>query len=143
MIENYGDVTALSILVGLMVWYLKYTTRQQTERENKSAEERAEREEKRDEDQKEERNYYRDIIKDSLQKNAILNAKSLSLQKQMRKDHKEHNGHTEKFSKKVLETLSLMCGKLNGRSPDMVLAKKRLNDDRRKKVETVKVDRRK
>ena len=143
MIENYGDVTALSILVGLMVWYFKHTTKRQAEREDKQDIIKAKKELKHDEEQKEERNYYRKVIDGSLQKNAVLNAKSLSLQKKMMKDFKDHNGHSEKFSEKVIETLSLMCGKLNGKSPDMVLAKKRLNDDRRKKVETVKVDRRK
>ena len=150
MIENYGDVTALSILVGLMVWFFKHTTKRQAKREDKQDLERVEKEEKHDKDQKEERDYYRNVIDGSLQKNAVLNAKSLSLQKQMRKDHKEHNGHSEKFSEKVIETLSLqtdaitlVCNKLNGGSPDMVAAKKNLNKDRREEDKKVKVGREK
>ena len=142
MIENYGDVTALSILVGLMVWYFKHTTRRQAIREDKQDLERATKEEKHDKDQKEERDYYRDVIDGSLQKNAVLNAKSLSLQKKMMKDFKDHNGHSENFSVKVIETLSLMCSKLNGNSPDMVAAKKNLNKDRRRESKIVKVERR-
>ncbi|GAH35516.1 unnamed protein product, partial [marine sediment metagenome] len=34
LVGNYGDVTALSILVGLMVWYLKYQTKRQAKRED-------------------------------------------------------------------------------------------------------------
>ena len=143
MIENYGDVGALSIFVGLMVWYLKYQTKAQSKREEKSDEERAKREEIHGKDQREERDYYRNVIDGSLQKNAVLNAKSLSLQKKMMKDFKDHNGHSEKFSEKVIETLTLMCGKLNGGSPDMVAAKKNLNKDRRVTNEKVKADRRK
>lgn len=143
MIENYGDVTALSILVGLMVWYFKHTTKRQSVREDKQDEERAKREGKRDEDQKEERDYYRKVIDGGMRKNAILNAKGITLTKEMIKDLKSHTGHTEIFSEKVIETLSLICGKLNGDSPNMVAAKTKLNKDRRKKEKKVKVDRRK
>jgi hypothetical protein len=150
MIENYGDVGALSIFVGVMVWYLKYTTRQQAEREKKSDEERLKREEKRDVEQKEERNYYRKVIDGGMQKNAILNTKSLTLQKGMMKDLKDHNGHTEKFSEKVVKTLSLqtdaitlVCNRLNGGSSSMVEAKRKLNKDRRKIDEKVEINRRK
>ena len=137
------EFSALSILVGSMVWYLKYQTKRTAEREDKQDAQRTKREEKHDEDQKEERDYYRNVIDGSLLKNADLNAKSLSLQKQMRKDHKAHNGHAEKFSEKVIETLNIMCGKLNGSKPDIVAAKKILNKDRRKKDKKVKAERRK
>ena len=149
MIENYGDVTTLSILVGMMVWYFKHQTKQNTKREEKSDEERLKREEKHDNDQKEERDYYRDLIKNDLQKNAILNTKGLKLQRGMMKDLKDHNGHSEKFSEKVIETLSLqtdaitlVCDKLNGGSHTMVEAKKKLNKDRRKVDKKVEVERR-
>ena len=150
MIENFGDATALTVFVGVMVWYLKYQTRQQSKREELSDKERAKREEKRDADQKEERDYYRKVIDGGMSKNAVLNAKSISLQEGMIKDLQSHNGHSEKFSEKVIKTLSLqtdaislVCDKLNGKSKSMTFAKKKLNKDRRKKVEVVKVDRRK
>ena len=150
LIENYGDVGALGAFVLLMIWYVRFQTKQQTKREDKSDEERAIREEKHDEQQKEERNYYRGLIKDELKKNAVLNTKSLVLQKGMMKDLEKHNGHSEEFSEKVIETLSLqtdaitlVCNKLNGESPDIVTAKERLNKDRRQKVEKVRMDRRK
>ena len=143
------EITALTILVGALVWFLKYTTRQNSKREEKSDIERAERQDKRDEEQKEEREYYRDLIKNDLQKNAILNSRSLASQKKIVKDLESHNGHTEKFSEKVIETLSLqtdaitlVCEKLNGGSHSMTEARKKLNKDRRKKDKPVEVERR-
>ena len=86
------EITALATLVGLMVWYLKYTTRRQAEREDKQDEERAKKEEKRDEERKEEILFIRNLVtndmkelhKDSV-KNADLNKQSLVLQKDMLK----------------------------------------------------------
>ena len=140
---NGVEVSALATLVGLMAWYLKYTTKRQAEREDKQDMARTKREEKRDTDQKGERDYYRKLIDGSLQKNTVLNAKSLDLQRGMIKDLKDHNGHTEKFSEKVVETLTLICGKLNGGSSSMVEAKKKLKKDRRKVNKKVEVERRK
>ena len=128
MIENYGDVTALSILVGLLVWYFKHQTKRQATREDKQDTERYKREEKRDKDQKEERDYYRNVISGDLRKNADLNAKGIVLQKRMMTDFKKHNGHSERFSSKVVETLNLMCDKMNGGSKSMVKAKKKLTE---------------
>jgi len=128
MIESYGDVTALSILVGVLVWYFKNQTKRQATREDNQDKAKAEREEKHDNIQKGERDYYRNLVSGDLQKNAVLNAKSLSLLKSMRKDAKAHNGHSEKFSKKVVESLGLICDKMNGGSKTMVKAKKKLTD---------------
>ena len=128
MIENYGDVTALSILVGLLVWYFKHQTKRQATREDKQDIERNKREEKRDKEQKEERDYYRNVISGDLRKNADLNAKGIVLQKRMMTDFKKHNGHSERFSSKVVETLNLMCDKMNGGSKSMVKAKKKLTE---------------
>ena len=143
------EIGALTTLVGLMAWYLKYQTKAQSEREIKSDEERSKRQEKRDEEQKEERDYYRDLIKNDLQKNAIINSRSLELQRNIVNDLESHNGHTEKFSEKIIKTLTLqtdaitmVCNKLNGGSPDIVEAKKRLNKDRRKEDKPVEVERR-
>lgn len=126
MIETYGDVTALSILVGVLVWYFKQQTKRQATREDKQDTERFKREERRDKEQKEERDYYRNVISGDLQKNANLNTKGIALQKKMMSDFKKHNGHSEKFSNKVIETLNLMCDKMNGKSKRMVKAKETL-----------------
>lgn len=146
---NGTEIAALTTLVGLMVWYLKYQTKAQSKREEQSDKERTKRQDKRDEEQKEERDYYRGLIKNDLQKNAVLNSRSLSLQKEIVKDLESHNGHTEKFSEKIIKTLALqtdaitiVCNKLNGGSPKMVEAKKRLDKDRRKKDISVEVERR-
>lgn len=73
LINNYGDIGALTILVGLMVWYLKYQTKQQTKRDTKH-----------DKIQEEERLFYRRIITNDLKElhkdnlsNAKLNQNSL------------------------------------------------------------------
>ena len=77
LINNYGDIGALTILVGLMVWYLKYQTKQQTKRETKH-----------DKIQEEERLFYRKVITNDLKglhddsvKNADLNNKSIAMLK--------------------------------------------------------------
>ena len=90
LIGNYGDVTALTILVGVMVWYLKYQTKRQAAREDKHDEERIEKENKRDKERKEEILFIRNLVtndmkelhKDSV-KNADLNKQSLVLQRDM------------------------------------------------------------
>lgn len=131
------EITALSILVGLFVWYLKYQTKQQTEREKRSDEERAKKEDKRDKEQKEEKDYYRGIISGDLRKNADLNNKSIILIKDMNNNLEEHNGHSQKAWEKTIDTLSIMCDKLNGGSPTMTEVKKRLHKDRRKENKPV------
>ena len=142
MLMGGTEVTALSILVGLFVWYLKYQTKQQTEREKRSDVERAKKEEKHDKEQKEEKEYYRGIISGDLRKNADLNNKSIILIKDMNKGLEDHNGHSQKAWEKTIDTLSIMCDKLNGGSPTMVAAKKRLHKDRRKEDKPVEVERR-
>jgi len=135
LIGNYGDVGALTILVGMMVWYLKYQTKRQAEREDKHDAERAKREEKCDAEQKEERNYYRNLVaieigklhKDSL-RNAELNEQSIMLIKNMNKNMEIHNGQSEKVSKKMVESLGLICDRLNGGSNKMIKAKKMLSE---------------
>jgi len=122
------EIGALSILVGLFVWYLKHQTKRQATREDSQDKERIEREENRDKEQKEERDYYRNIISGELRKNVDLNVKGIALQKEMIKDFKDHNGHSEKFSKKVVETLGLICDKMNGKSKRMAKAKKKLSE---------------
>lgn len=120
LIGNYGDVGALTILVGLMVWYLKYQTKRQAEREDKHDEERIKKENKRDEERKEGMLFNRNLLindikelhKDSL-KNADLNNQSLILQKNMIKQVEEHNGHSKKAWEKTIESLSVICNKLN------------------------------
>lgn len=149
LIENYETLTVVGVFAIMMAWYLFFSTKHQAKREDKQDTERTKRQDKRDEEQKEERDYYRGLIKNDLQKNAVLNSRSLNLQKEMTKDHESHNGHTERFSEKILKSLALqtdaitlVCDKLNGGNPDMVEAKKRLNKDRRKKDKKVEVERR-
>jgi len=79
---------AMTALVSVMVWYLKYQTKRQAEREDKQDEERTKRQEKRDKDQKEERDYYRNLITNDMEelhkddtKNTNLNTQSIALLK--------------------------------------------------------------
>jgi len=79
---------AMTALVSVMVWYLKYQTKRQAEREDKQDEERTKRQEKRDKDQKEERDYYRNLITNDMEelhkddtKNTNLNTQSITLLK--------------------------------------------------------------
>ena len=132
------EITALTTLVGLFVWYLKYTTKQNSIRE-----------EKHDEIQKDERLFNRNIITNELNKlhqdnlkNTELNNQSTRLIKDMNKNLENHNGHSQKAWEKTIDTLSMMCDRLNGGNSKMIEAKKRLNKDRRKEDKKVKVDRR-
>ena len=115
LIENYKELTAAGVVVIMMAWYLWHQTKQQAKREDNQDKERVKREEKRDTDQKEERDYYRSLVKDDLRKNIDLNVQGITLQREMINDFKNHNGHTEKFSEKVIESLGAICDKLNGK----------------------------
>ena len=145
------QITALTTLVGLFVWYLKTQTKQQAEREKDAYIERTGRQDKRDKEQKEEREYYRGIIKTELQTNEALNTQGLLLQKEMMKDFKDHNGHSEEFSKKVLGAFDIICDRMNGGSPESVALKKKLKEyeekgviiNRRGKDKPVETERRK
>lgn len=108
LISDYGDVGALTILVGLMVWYLKYQTKRQAKREDKQDEERTKREEKRDKEQKEERDYYRNLLTNDMEKlhqfsvkNADLNNKSVALLKDVSKNQKEIGENQNKLCKLI------------------------------------------
>lgn len=128
-------ITAVTVtaIIGVLIWYLKYTTKRQAIREDKQDLERTARQKKRDEEQKEERDYYRGILTNEMGENKKLNVQGIALQKEMVKDFKDHNGHAERFSQKVIETLGTICNKMNGNNPG----------DRRKETKSVEVDRRK
>ena len=132
------ETSALFILVGLMGWYLKYQTKAQSKRE-----------EKHDAIQREERLFNRNIITNELGKlhqdnlkNTELNNQSTRLIKDMNKNLENHNGHSQKAWEKTIDTLSIMCDRLNGGNSKIIEAKKRLNKDRRKDDKPVRVERR-
>jgi len=115
LIENYKELTAVGVAVIMMAWYLWHQTKRQAKREDDQDKERIKREEKRNIDQKEEREYYRNLVKEDLRKNIDLNIQGITLQKEMMNSFKNHNGHAEKFSEKVIESLDAICNKLNGK----------------------------
>jgi len=141
------QITALSTLVGLFVWYLKTQTRQEAKREDKH-----------DKMQTEEREFNRSIVKNELKelhrdsvKVADLHSKSIIVINEIGKNLQLHNGHTEKFSEKVLGAFDVLCDKMNGGSPESIALKKKLKEyeekgiviNRRKKNIPVGDDRRK
>ena len=88
---------AMTAIIGVMVWYLKYTTRRSAKREDKH-----------DAIQKEERLFYRGLVTNDLKelhqdsvKNADLNKKSIALQKS--------------FGNKTIAALNDLCNKINGK----------------------------
>ena len=120
-------ITASSVvaIIGVLIWYLKYTTRQQVVREDKH-----------DAIQAEDRAFNRELITGTLKeihatgiKNSELNRKSISMQKQ--------------FAKESVETLKNISNRLNGgtKGERAIAALKSI--DERKKETKVKVDRRK
>ena len=159
------ELTALTTLTGLFVWYLKNQTVQQAKREKDSYIERTDRQDKRDKEQKEEREYYRSLVENNLKelhsdniKNVELNAKGIELQKngiELQKNVAEnlelHSATTIKFSEKVLGAFDILCDRMNGGSPNSIALKKKLKEyekkgiiiNRRIKNKSVKVNKRK
>lgn len=112
---------AITALIGVMVWYLKYQTRQQAKREDKQDEERIKREAKRDEEKKEEMLFYRDLVKSDLKelhqdslKNADLNKESIILQKSI--------------ANQTIGALNIICDRLNGGNSEISKAKNKLKE---------------
>ena len=128
LVENYQELTVVGVFALLFVWYLMYQTKRQAKREDTQDKEKFARQEKRDKEQKEERDYYRGIITTELQNNEKLNSQGIILQREMMEDFKKHNGHAEKFSIKVVESLGLICDKMNGGSTTMRIAKEKLKE---------------
>ena len=119
------EIGALSILVGLFVWYLKATTKQQIIREDKH-----------DKIQAEDKKFNRDLVTGTLKeihatgiKNAELGRKSINIQK--------------RFSKESVETLKNISDQLNGGTKGIRAIAALKSIDERKKNTKVKVDRRK
>jgi len=120
-----GTVTGV---IGVLIWYLRYTTK-----------ESAKREKKHDVVQKEDRDFSRKLITGALKdihktglKNAEMNRKSIDMQKA--------------FQKESVSTLQTICERLNGGTEGMRAIKKLKEykkKDRRKVVEVVEIERRK
>jgi len=88
---------AMMAIIGVMIWYIKYTTKRQ-----------AKREENHEKEQKEERLYNRGIIKDELKtlhrdsvKTAELSRKNTALQRSI--------------GNKTITALNDLCNKINGK----------------------------
>ncbi len=107
----------VTVLVGVMIWYLKYQTKRQAQREDKNDEERTKRQEKRDAEQKEERDYYRTLITNEQKENVDLNIQGIAMQKEMMKDFKGHNIQSRKAWKKIIESLTGLSNWVNGNNP--------------------------
>ena len=104
----------VTVLVGVMIWYLKYQTKRQAQREDKNDEERTERQTKRDSEQKEERDYYRTLITNEQKENVDLNIQGIALQKEMMKGAKDHDDHSRKAWNKTNKSLTAICDRING-----------------------------
>ena len=118
------EIGALSILVGLFVWFLKHTTRQQVIRESKH-----------DAIQAEDRKFSRELITGTLKeihatgiKNSELNRKCISVQKQ--------------FATETVGTLRTISDRMNGGTEGIrAIASLKAMDERKRKSK-VKVERR-
>ena len=119
------EIGALSILIGLFVWFLKHTTRQQVIRESKH-----------DAIQAEDRKFSRELITGTLKeihatgiKNSELNRKSISIQKQ--------------FATETVGTLKSLCDRMNGGTEGIRAIASLKTIDERKRKSKVKMERRK
>ena len=117
LIENYETLTIVGVFGIMMAWYLWHQTRRQSKREDTQDEERTVRQEKRDKEQKEERDYYRNIIRGELRKNVDLNMKGVTLQKEMMKEIKDHDGQSREAWSKLNGSLGAICERLNNKTP--------------------------
>ena len=119
------EIGALSILVGLFVWYLKYTTKQNIIRESKH-----------DAIQAEDRKFSRELITGTLKeihatgiKNSELNRKCISVQKQ--------------FATETVGTLRTISDRMNGGTEGIRAIASLKAMDERKRNAKVEVERRK
>ena len=124
---------AMAALVSAVIWYLKHQAKAETEREKKHDEQQVKREEKHDKIQEEDRKFHRELITNHLEhlnntslKNTELNLHGIALQKEMMKDLKEHNSYEKVFQEKAIESIGLVCDRLNGGNTRMRIAKKNL-----------------
>ncbi|MBA7550918.1 hypothetical protein ES705_43449 [subsurface metagenome] len=114
-------ITALMLILAIgLVWYL---IKRQSKREEKFDTERAKREVRHDKQQDEDRKFSRDIIINGLEgihkmslKNTELSIQGITLQKEMIKGLRGHNKYTKNTAKKMLESFSAVCDKLNGKT---------------------------
>ncbi|MBA7527292.1 hypothetical protein ES705_19468 [subsurface metagenome] len=111
----------MAALVSAVIWYLKYETKAQREQQTKRDEQQAKKEEKHDQIQEEDRKFHRDVITNHLKsiydistENSKMNSRSMVLQENMIKNVEEHNDYCIKTSKKIIESFSAICDKLNG-----------------------------
>ena len=127
LIENYETLTVVGVFGLIMAWYLWHKTRADTRREEKRDVQQLKREEKHDKQQDEDRAFQKELITHGLKdihdislKNSELNSQSVLLQKDLIKNMEDHNGHSKKVSKKIIQSLSAVCDnmkKLNGKNP--------------------------
>lgn len=111
LISNYGEIGFAGIIIILMVWLVRYLVKQSTD----------------------DKLYYRKLISNDMKglhsdsvKNAELNSQSLILQKDMAKQLEKHNGHSKKAWDKTIDSLTIICDKLNGENSAMIKVKKEL-----------------
>ena len=109
-IENYKELGIVGVFAIMMTWYLWHQTRMQSKREDKH-----------DLVEKDERLFYRNLVTNDMReihkdnaKNAELNIQTITLQKDMAKQLEKHNGHSKKAWEKTIESLGVICDKLNG-----------------------------
>jgi len=127
LIENYKELTVVGVFTIAIVWYLWHQTKAQTEREKKHDEQQLKREEKHDKIQEDDRKFHRDLITNHLKdlhdtslENSKLNSRSMVLQEDMIEHMEEHNGYCKEASKKIIESFSAICDKLNNKNSKKV-----------------------
>ena len=130
-IAEYGTPIITAVMLILVVGLVWHLIKRQTKREDKHDIERIEKQKKYDEEQKEDRLYHRNLITNHLEhiadaslKNTELNVQGIALQKEMMMEFKEHNGHNKVFQEKSIQSLGLICDRLDGGNSEMKLAKK-------------------
>ena len=125
LMQNYGEIGALGTFILLMVWYVRFQTKQQSIREANH-----------DKIQAEDREFNRNLITGTLKeihatgiKNSELNRKSISIQKE--------------FATETVGTLKSLCDRMNGGTEGIRAIASLKTIDERKRKSKVKVERRK
>ena len=122
-IAEYGTPIITAVMLVLVVGLVWHLIRRQTKREDKH-----------DKIQEEDRTYHRSLITNHLEhindtnlKNTELSIQGITLQKEMMNSLEKHNEKSNEVSIKVVESLGLICNRLNGGNAAMKIAKAKLN----------------
>lgn len=104
-IAEYGIPIITAVMLILVVGLVWYFVKRQTKREDK-----------RDKQQEQDRKFHKDLITNHLTGLQETGEKNTALQENLIKHMEEHDNYCQEASKKIIESFSAICDKLNGKN---------------------------